>query len=290
MSTARRALLATSVLLCFPLAAHAAISAPTLSTRVTIACAGATDTAPMRSVSGGGVRFTEGVAAIDADKFRVPSKVTREAEPFRLTGSFGLRRGTVTVDLSPRIVKMSGIEMRVAKVAGPTSAAGEKTYVPGKPSFSNVTFTAGRVANSPLADWAKALASGTATRKDITIVFQAGTPENRKVVLRGALPAVYAPFEMDAGGSPYEALEVSPQTIEFGSNPMAFGTGWLDATMRGVDPRAELTVSLLDGPIVSRSTTYAGAFVTLYKTEAIDFGATAATETWEIQPSAVPSL
>jgi len=291
MPTASRALLATSVLLCFPLAAHAAVVVPTQSTRVTIARAGATDTALVRSVSGGGVRFTEAVAAMGTDKFRV-STVTREAEPLRFTSSFGLRKGTSTVmvDLSPRIVKMSAIEMRVAKLPRQTGAAGEKTYVRGTPSFSNVTFTAARVPNSPLAEWAKAQASGTATRKDITIVFQAGSPENRKFVLRGALPVVCAPLEMDAGGIPYEALEVSPQTIEFGSSPMAFGTGWLDATTRGADPRAEVTVSLLDGATVSRSTTYAGAFVTLYKTDAIDFSAPTATETWEIQPSGVASL
>lgn len=264
-----------------------AVAAATRENRVAIRLTrGAVTQGAFGAVSGGGLKLTLTSGAIGADRFRTSTSVVREVAPLVLeTTSFGTN---VTCDL-PGVSKVSPVEIRFDRRVTSASGATETTFALGAPTFPNVTFTAPRgKSESALGAWARAAATSPGTaRKDVTLALKNATGDVRTLVLRGAMPVLYAPLEttlVNMSIVATETLEVKVDRVEIGGATTTFGGDWLGAALRGQDPRGDVIVTYLVAENPTRTTTYAASFPVRYKTGEITVGSSAIEERWEIQP------
>lgn len=109
-------------------------------------------------------------------------------------------------DLCEDITRISSITMRFPKVDCTDSAdATYKTYMPGNPSYGNITFEgtchSGTFPN--IKDWVKATYNGEDIRKDITINLRAHQTEDsaRGFNLLSCFPTSFNYIDIGAGGS-----------------------------------------------------------------------------------------
>lgn len=125
------------------------------------------------------------------------------------------------VDLSPDIVKVSAITMRVPKIPAHTGLdVKEKAYRPGRPTFGNITFEGAEHTDGvkKIREWVKKAYDGEEARKEITIKVQnqKGEPVRTFNLFR-CLPVAYSSIDFGSqggGNTMHWVLEVRVQRIE----------------------------------------------------------------------------
>jgi hypothetical protein len=274
----RSAALALALLAVPAVATAALVGMPTA--RLTLTRAGAPpEVSEPKAFMGGGVKIlATSSATVGPNQFRTSGPPAFEIQPVSWKNSFSTK--SFTSDLSPALEKVGPIEVRVTKI--PTSTPTEQSFRPGQLTFAPVRFTlAHRKADTAMGEWMRATLAGKGTRRTVTLTI--GSPAQRRIVLRDALPVAYTAIDFDLGTF-REVIELAPARIEVLGPGETFGLSLLDATFRGQAPTAQLSASVLEGGAVLRAVTYTNSFVTAYRGEGFDVTAGTFVETIELQP------